>query len=403
MRIAFLTDLHVCDSRLDGHGGQRAALVDLALTLDAYAPDLILVGGDLAGLQVPHRATPRERNALVSLLVDLGNVAPVVAVRGNHDFPGDYAFLNHLRSKHPVVYAEAGPEILDVPGAVVVALPWLDRTAVAKLDPDYGAGVRTVYRDAMAQVADDLRAARKAGSVVVVLAHAAVAGGAIRDGQPPVPTADPVVYLHELLDEGTVDAAFFGHYHARQILDAPVDALYGGAVFAHEYGEDLGDRGALIYDTETGKVEHVPVLQQPKILVEIDAGDRRLLAVRPDGLITVHGPDAAGPWAQVAPGPTPTAKLVVHHDDGDGPALAWADAVRTRLGEVGCTQVLVERRPRRTTRARDGADDIAAATTTADKVQGYMARVDPAPAKATLAAALAVLTDLESVMDGDAA
>jgi DNA repair exonuclease SbcCD nuclease subunit len=394
MRVAFLTDLHVLDERLDGDDGHAKALEDVSRAMAVAKPDVILVGGDLAGLQVPHRATPRERNVLVQLLVALADTAPVIVCRGNHDSLGDYTFFNHLRGRHPVVYVEHDPEVVELPGGcAVMVLPWLDRSRYSRDDLDakgYAKCVQDEYAAALLAEGTALNAARADGDAVLLLGHAAVQGASLRPGQPAVPTEDPVLDLHALLASCPVDAAFFGHYHTRQVLDAPMDALYGGALFAHEYGEDV-DKGWLVYDVDTGATEHHPVRQRVKAVVEVDAGLCTYMTARPDGLY----PPGARP-ADWLPGVH--VKLVVHYVDGDGKALEWADAQRAALAKHAAS-VRVDRRPRRSSRTRDGADEVAAATLTSTKVTVYMNKLDPPPDRALHLQVLDELQALETAMD----
>jgi DNA repair protein SbcD/Mre11 len=77
-------------SRADEHRAVLAEIVDQAASNDV---DLVLVAGDLFDVAAP---TPESEQIVYRALLDLAEVAPVVAVAGNHDNPRRFEALHPL-------------------------------------------------------------------------------------------------------------------------------------------------------------------------------------------------------------------------------------------------------------------------------------------------------------------
>lgn len=286
MKIAFVTDLHLRDREIDV---QRGILANVAAEMDAFEPDLILVGGDLTGTQVPHRASPAERNALMDFLANRGKSAPTIVVRGNHDARGDHDCLNYIEN---VTYVTQ-PEVIVKAGIAVICWPWLDRGSFDR-DANYGDAVSQTYEDLLEQQRGKIEAAPGGA---VVLGHAACQGAEIRLGQPMTLTSDPVICPTAIVrtvwpDMGPVEAGFFGHYHESQQFDQE-PFYYGGSLTTSEYGESLR-RGWLSYETHEGSC----LFEQPqpgRWLIAVDLVTRTIVDVEPkDGEDSVYVSALAG-------------------------------------------------------------------------------------------------------------
>jgi len=393
MLISFVTDLHVQDQRLDGDHGHAALLTTTVQQIREAGCDLVLIGGDLAGVSVPHKATIRERNALVQFVLALAEIAPVVICRGNHDTVGDYAFLGHLAGVQPIFFVEDGPELIDTGNAAVMVLPWLDRGRVVGPDQDYGQVVREIYAGALADCADDLRSARSAGQPAIVLTHAAMPDAMIRDGQPIVPTADPVIALDALLADVEVDAVFVGHYHLHQRVAGPVPAWYGGSLFCNDHGENP-DKGWLLYNSDTRSADLRLVDQPWRLTIRID-----------DGII--QAVDPAGGCDEIVGRSVAEAEDILRTLQIPAHVRIEAKVTEARLTEqtvaiarlraelvAGALSVKVEVSPQRTLRVRDGAVDLANAETIPAKVKQFAGQLAPRPAAPVLKRSLQLLDDM---------
>lgn len=401
MRVAFLTDVHVCEDRIEEHDRLVKALVDDIGNAD---PDLVLVGGDLAGTRVPHRSTPAERNLLASMVFHMaeGFDVPVVVIRGNHDYPGDYSFFEYL----PGVFWSDEPELIKDPKGAwgVVTLPWIDRSNTDRELP-YPEAVQAVYDDALAEMEEGLAAVT---GPIMALGHLAIAEALVRAGQPLTPTADPVLspsWLDGLTKHG-ISAVAMGHYHHPQEIELggwPL-AFYGGSVFASEHGEDHRERGwtLLTFREEAGKWragrEHRPLKQSPWLKIRIDVRADKIERVEPGaiwagetaaGIVTASG-DAAG-WR---------IKLVADVDEDDADvADERVAAFRAAFLEVGALAVRVEINVRRSSRVRDGAGEIAAAATLPAKVELYFDAIERPPKREVQRRAHAILKEIDADLD----
>jgi DNA repair exonuclease SbcCD nuclease subunit len=383
LRVAFVTDIHVREAERELHG---ALLRETLVQVKAFAPDLILVGGDLAGLQVPHKATVWERNALADLVSGFAACAPVVCVRGNHDYPGDFGFLRHFPN---VTWIEGDPALVVLDGPAdaypsrplaVFGLPWLDRSRFA-VGADYQRSVRDVYASALKSASPELAEVHKAGGVCFLLGHAAVAGAHLRLGQPTLPTEDPTLDLGELLTAsgapapGRFAAGFLGHYHAPQ--DLALGCRYGGSLLVNEYGEDSA-RGWTSW-TESEGFRHRPIAQPARSVIRYSAG------VPPQV-------DVLGFWS-----PGDKVKLAVAVPSPGALAAAREEAA-VLIGSLAAKGVEAKAvfEVVQDVRSRVGADATAAATTMEAKLAHWVESLDARPEGTTVARARELLAVIEA-------
>lgn len=415
MRIAHVTDLHIREERL---AEQLDTLRSIAKAIDVQEPHLITVGGDLCGVQVPHRATPAERNALCSFLRELQGTAPVVVLRGNHDLAKDYEFLNYFgESPWPLLFASEC-ELLAVQHPAlgeepmqVMCLPWIDRSAFP-LEADYAGSVQAAYRSAVSkEFAATLRAAA-AAKRSVLLAHVAISGALLKEGQPSVPTSDPVLRLPDVADHELYNVALFGHYHAPQRLtskDKACAALYGGSLFVNEYGESI-ERGWTLFDTDSGQSQFHRSGCAPRLTVTIDCAARTVLSVQPQDWPGAERLGKTRP-AELTKASHYEAcalrgshvKLVCQLPEGDATAMALVDTLRTVLRSAGALSLHIERHVERVERLRAGAASVAAAGTLADKVRAFLdsgSSASEVVSPEVRDAAMDLLAQLEAELDG---
>jgi hypothetical protein len=372
MTVAALGDLHLCEDRL---AEQAPVLAWIAKGIEAARPDLIFVAGDLSGRTVPHRATPAERNALVSFLVGLPAV-PRIVVRGNHDTPGDWEFLNRL----PDCYYAESPVYL--PFASTVALPWVDRVR----GEDHADLVQHRYTAAL----DEALAVSAWKARPLVLGHAALVGAKVSASWSG-PTADPMIPVGLL----PTCIAAFGHYHLPQRLPASrsgSQAFYVGSPFVWHYGEPCTGRGWLLLhrraDGEwTGAMMGAPVdLWVPRVLLRVRGGKVVASAGTPAGLDLI-GDDPG----RLPPG-LGHVRLVVEAED-EAAAERAAALWRPALAEVARTVQVVAKVPRAAT-VRAGAEAVAAAPSLGEKMSRFWDGLDPPPSRKNRERATDLLAEL---------
>lgn len=387
MRVAFVTDLHITeDPKTRSLYSDHMAVLEILVREIALAqPDLILIGGDLSDHKVPHRATPAERNAHVDLRVELSKIAPIVEVMGNHDIMGDYAFFNRLKTKNPFRYHEA-MDADDFPDFVVWSLPWVYQGSATGHEEHQALVDETV--ELLMDNARDLKRDELDQGIRrphFLLAHCAVAGASVSEGQPDVPTKDPVVRREDLFVEvegvPIFDAMFFGHYHVPQRV-GPRGA-YGGGLLISSYGEGL-DRGWTLYDTITEKFTHQPIVQPVRLTIGVDFRTGMITKVKPDvgipldKVTSLEEVDFTG--ADV--------KLVVYTDRGGiGSDLGALERAKAAVRKTARSLKEEFVRDKVASETREGADEVAEATSDEEKIMAYLTKgvpVSERPDKATL-------------------
>ena len=391
MRIAQISDLHVRDDRLEGDLGQAKILNRTADDVARSKPDLVLVPGDLSGNTVPHKGTPRERNAIVDFLGKLADVAPTVVVAGNHDFPGDWSFLNSIRSKCGLYYVEEEPETIGFPDFAVLALPWVFKSRFPR-EADYAAATSRLYAEAIDAAVEDF-----GGKVPLFLAaHTALRGAKFAEGQPAITHDEPIVSPDVLCREDVFACGVFGHYHFPQTIRTQAFG-YPGSLFVGSYGEEP-TKGWVLYDTVSKVREFKRISQAARLTLELDPVRGEIRDLRPHVLGEEFG--FADLLAWVASNPSHVKISTRFSEDEIGTAKIRTEEVRAKLAEVALSVFVAPPEVDRTTRVREGAVEVAAETTLEAKLDRAWDSTDPSPTKAVRKRALALLEEISTEFDG---
>lgn len=236
--------LHTADWHLGRafHGedllSAQAAFVDFVVeAARSQDVDGVLIAGDLYDRALP----PVEAVRLASeALARLSEVAPVLAISGNHDSTARLGFGAE-------VFARAGVHVVTDPAAVGRAVALGDGLVypIPYLEPDLvrdplGAEERThaaTMRAALARVQSDLAARRLAGSdpgPVVVMAHAFVAGGMPSESERDLAVGGAAT-VPAAAFEGA-DYLALGHLHGPQVVGGGL-GRYAGSPLAFSFGE----------------------------------------------------------------------------------------------------------------------------------------------------------------------
>ena len=354
MKLLHTSDWHVGKairghSRADEH---RAVLAEIATVAAAEAVDLIVVAGDLYETAAPSA----ESEGIVNrALLALAEVAPVVAVAGNHDNPRRLAAVEPLFSLGRItlvaeprapqsgglqhIRTEAGDEV------AVAFLPFVSQRAIVRADElmaNAGFENAQTYADRLQRVVAALCAGFDADHVNLVVGHAFVHGGQLGGGERPA----------HLVDEYALSAVDFppsatyvalGHLHRAQQMLGATAIHFSGSPLQLDFGEEAQTKQVNIVQAEPGlpaKVQGVP-LQSGRSLRTVTGtvAQLRALAEDPDS-----GPELAEAWVRARVTEPGRAGL--------------ADEVRTALGpsvvDVRIEQH-IEARPRRD---RDGRSPV---------------------------------------------
>ena len=261
--------LHTADWHLGRafHGedllSAQAAFVDVAVAAarDA-AVDAVLIAGDLYDRALP----PVDAVRLASeALARLSEVAPVIAISGNHDSAARLGFGAELLARAGV-HVWTDPAAIGTPVAVgdglVYPIPYLEpdlvRDALAVEQRTHAAALGA----AMARVRADLarRGAAVGGMPVVAMAHAFVAGGAASESERDLAVGGASSVPARAF-EGA-DYVALGHLHAPQAAGGGI-GRYSGSPLAFSFSEAGQAKSLAVVELTAGALPFVELLPAP--------------------------------------------------------------------------------------------------------------------------------------------
>jgi exonuclease SbcD len=247
--------------------------------------DVFAINGDLT----TYKATIKERNLWVDLLIKMANHAPVILVAGNHgaELEGDLYVFARARGKHSI-YLCTEPDFIELGEAAVAVFPYPRKAAMASDDQN--------LREAFARQLDEFnqRFPQRPGCYKLFFGHFGVAGAKLSSGQPLVGRC--VEYPLDPLRSLQAQYVGLSHVHLRQQLAPRI--WYAGSLSRCDYSE-VEDKGYNLVTLNTPDLRsHVSDLDvefrisPTRRMVEIHAtyenGDLRL----PDNLDPVTPKDS---------------------------------------------------------------------------------------------------------------
>jgi exonuclease SbcD len=227
MKISHCGDIHVEEDRYFGDTAQCLEwFVEDSIRANT---DLFVVDGDLT----TYKATIKERNLWVDMLVRMANHAPVILVAGNHgaELEGDLYVFARVRGKHPI-YLCTDPDFIEVGEAAVAIFPYPRKAAMAGDDQN--------LREAFALQLEEFnqRFAQRPGSYKLFFGHFGVAGARVSSGQPLVGRC--AEYPLDPLRSLKAQYVGLSHVHLRQQLAPRI--WYSGSLARCDYSE-VEDKG----------------------------------------------------------------------------------------------------------------------------------------------------------------
>jgi DNA repair exonuclease SbcCD nuclease subunit len=222
MKISHCGDIHVEEDRYFG---------DTAQCLEWFVEDsirvntnLFVVGGDLT----TYKATIKERNLWVDVLVRMANRAPVILVAGNHgaELEGDLYVFARIKGKHPI-YLCTDPDFIELPEVAVAVFPYPRKAATAGDDQN--------LREAFARQLDEFnrRLEQRPGCYKLFFGHFGVVGAKVSSGQPLVGRC--IEYPLDPLRSLKAQYVGLSHVHLRQQLAPRI--WYVGSLSRCDYSE----------------------------------------------------------------------------------------------------------------------------------------------------------------------
>src|ERR1019366_5424070 len=186
--------------------------------------DFFVINGDLT----TYKATIKERNLWVDMLVELANHAPVILVAGNHgaELEGDLYVFVRAKGEHPI-HLCTEPEFIELGEAAVAVFPYPRKAEMAGNERSLG--------ETFARQLDEFnqRFEQRPRSYKLFFGHFGVAGARVSSGQPLVGRCAeyPLGPLRSL----KAQYAGLSHVHLRQQLAPRI--WYVGSLSRCDYSE----------------------------------------------------------------------------------------------------------------------------------------------------------------------
>ncbi|MHB8655581.1 MAG: metallophosphoesterase family protein [Terriglobia bacterium] len=223
-KISHCGDVHLEEDRYFG---------DTAQCLEWFVADsirantnLFVVDGDLT----TYKATIKERNLWIDVLVRMANHAPVILAAGNHgkELEGDLYVFSKAKGKHPLVLCTE-PELVEFDQIAVAVFPYPRKAELAGV-PE----AATLQQTFVEQLVEFNRQfERRPGFYRLFFGHFGVAGARVSSGQPLVGRC--AEYALEPLRQLRAQYVGLSHIHLRQQLAPRV--WYVGSLSRCDYSE----------------------------------------------------------------------------------------------------------------------------------------------------------------------
>ena len=257
MKILHTADWHVGRTirnrpREDEH---RQVLSEIADIAGAEAVDLILVAGDIFDGLAP---SPTSEEIVYRALLDLAEVAPVVAVSGNHDHPARLRAVAPLLKLGRIHLGAAirRPEqggVLELLGAKIALVPFISKRGIVGVEELLSlpsAELRVNFADRVQRIVSELCAGMEPDTINLVIGHLMVAGAAA-DG------SERQAHLFEYAISpgsfpGHLSYVALGHLHRPQRVPAPAPIHYSGSPLQLDFGEETDQKSVVLVDVEPG-------------------------------------------------------------------------------------------------------------------------------------------------------
>src|SRR5574341_77587 len=207
VRVAHTGDVHLEE---DGYFGDTGQCLEW-FVFDAIRAgvDLFVINGDLT----TYKATIKERNLWIDMLIRMADHAPVIVAAGNHgkELSGDLYVYSKAKAKHPIRLC-TDPELVELGRLAVAVFPYPRKAELIVAN-----GERELRNSFVEQLAEfDQQFAREPDRYRLFFGHFGVSGARVSSGQPLAGRC--AEYPLEPL--GTLAAQYVGlsHIHLRQQL-----------------------------------------------------------------------------------------------------------------------------------------------------------------------------------------
>ena len=262
MRILHTADWHI-GRTLDGndlHGEQRYVLDQIVSIAKEKETDVIVIAGDLFDLPSP---SADSQNLCYEYLIELGKIAPVLIISGNHDSRNrlkaieGFAETNNIHITSQIQDVVNRAFTFEENGSVVrlYGIPFVAPNNVRGLDGFKG--IKLTHEGVVTSVMEKVREDAKANEArVVAISHLFITGG----DQSKSKAERDIDYggVHDIKAstfEGA-DLVLLGHLHRCHTPNKTIPvAHYSGSILRYSFSEADHDKSCSIidYDLSTGE------------------------------------------------------------------------------------------------------------------------------------------------------
>lgn len=225
VRVAHTGDVHLEEDRYFG---------DTAQCLEWFVCDAIRAGVDLFvinGDLTTYKATIKERNLWIDMLIRMADHAPVIVAAGNHgrELTGDLYVYSRAKGRHPIQLCTE-PELVEVGDFAVAVFPY-PRKADVMMGTPGEADLRAAFAEQIAEFGRQFD--RRPDQYKLFFGHFGVAGARVSTGQPLAGRC--AEYPLQPLCELAAQYIGLSHIHLRQPLAPRV--WYCGSLSRCDYSE----------------------------------------------------------------------------------------------------------------------------------------------------------------------
>jgi DNA repair exonuclease SbcCD nuclease subunit len=224
VRVAHTGDVHLEEDRYFG---------DTAQCLEWFVCDGIRAGVDLFvinGDLTTYKATIKERNLWIDMLIRMADHAPVIVTAGNHgrELTGDLYVYSRAKGKHAIRLCTE-PELVDMGEFAVAVFPYPRKAELMGTTGE--AGFQAAFAEQIAEFGRQF--ARRPDRYKLFFGHFGVAGARVSSGQPLAGRC--AEYPLEPLSTLAAQYVGLSHIHLRQQLAPRV--WYSGSLSRCDYSE----------------------------------------------------------------------------------------------------------------------------------------------------------------------
>ena len=225
IKIAHAGDFHLNEDRYFG---------DTAQCLEWFVADAIRSRVDIFGVDgdlTTYKATIRERNLWIDLLIRMADHAPVIVVAGNHgaELNHDLYVYSRAKSRYQIYLCEE-PEFIELDGTAIAVFPYPRRAEFVSVPEE------TSLQEAFIEQLTEFnqRFDRRADCYRLFFGHFGVTGARVSSGQPLVGRC--AEYSLDPLRRLQAQYVGLSHIHLRQQLAPRV--WYAGSLSRCDYSEE---------------------------------------------------------------------------------------------------------------------------------------------------------------------